>query len=70
MKFNPETIQFKVPKVIYMGTEITKDGMRPSRSKEGRSSHKDAQTCEQARIAKFGWYGQVCTVKFEILMWK
>ena len=33
VKFNPEKIQFKVPKVIYMGTEITKDGLRPDPKK-------------------------------------
>ena len=29
VKFNPDKVQFKVPTVIYMGTEISKDGMRP-----------------------------------------
>ena len=29
VKFNTDKVQFKVPTVIYMGTEISKDGMRP-----------------------------------------
>ena len=33
VKFNPKNIQFKVPKVIYMGTEITKDGLHPDPKK-------------------------------------
>ena len=29
VRFNPEKIQFKVDKVVYMGTEVSKDGKRP-----------------------------------------
>ena len=60
MKFNPENIQFKVPKVIYMGTEITKDGLRPD-PKKVEAITKIPKPANKQKIAKFAWYGQVCT---------
>ena len=59
VKFNPEKIQFKVPKVIYMGTEITKDGLRPD-PKKVEAITKMPKPQNKQEFAKFPWYGQVC----------
>ena len=59
VKFNPEKIQFKVPKVIYMGTEITKDGLRPD-PKKVEAITKMPKPQNKQEFAKCPWYGQVC----------